>query len=337
MPEYMTRGTEMMLLQGGQFRYDKGATATTMPLPCRGAGDTPIVVNPELFAGLMKMGVLSIEKRANAVSVVTTTGLQARIPVMLDPFRKLELTVGKDSSAVDPDLFMAWLRLAAIASRTLKSHSIYTYRSNVFTYNRVALVASRLPSAWPVPAVSSAKHVNAIQTALCEKAVVSAYCSRNEILVRTDTMAMQVESTDETMPQPPIDLLSKFKPHSASTLASVDAQTFRSASEQMALVAQALTSRKAELQVDEQMVDFCPEKGGLTVSSSGASIFMEGVRWVGSPIRTPLRAFAALSTIGRDVQTMDLIAAPAAGRSSPLVLRAAETSFFLAAEAGAES
>lgn len=332
MSETMTRGAQFMVLHGAMMRHDVGAFAKSTPLPVDVSKNYPVMVSPELFGGLLKMGIKSIESAgSNAISITTMTGLQAKIPVVTDPHRNLNLSISKESTNVDPQLFNAWICASvSIAKAIPRATNVYTYRSNAFVYNNYVMVTARLTKAWPLATVANVKHLGLLWSEINRTTVTSARCTMSEILVETsEGQALRVEAEEEAMPLQPVTMLAKLKAHVATPLLAIDAQALRVAAEQIAVVAQAATMLSSAKNVDH--VVFSQDKGTLVLRAQGDRIHIGSVQWPFGAIRVQTKAFAALQEIPARCTEVQIIAVPNKGISSPLVLRADDLSFFMAA------
>lgn len=335
MSESMTRGAQMMVLQGSSMRHDIGALAKAAPLPCGELGDIPMMVDPELFQGLLKLGIKTMRADRNSLSIQTTTGLKARVPVMVDPHRNMRLSISSECESVDPAKFKEWMQAAVAVSKAVaKSNSVYTYRSSIFSYNKHVLVAVRLSAPWPLPTVANAKHVGTIWNDISDVELEMASCTSSEILVRTKgQVTTRVEAEEETMPLPPLELLAMVKPHLQKVKLVFEAAQLRAAVDQIVVVAQAARAIKDFSQAGNEFVEFVPSGSALTMRFNANTVHLD-VPWNLGAIKVPFRAFTALAAIPHDCATVDVVAAPTESATTPLVLRAGAMSFFLAAASG---
>lgn len=328
MSEQMTRGTPLMVIQGASLRHDTGAVARSATLPCKldSAAESPVMVNPELFSGLMKMGIKSLKGHNNALTVHTQSGLKARIPVVHDPHRNMQLSIGKDGIEVQPGLFQSWLDAALLIARGTSEAMTYTYRSTTFAFNRHVMIAARLAKGWPLPSITSSKHLQPIQQSIAGHEIAEVSCTSSEILVKTTSAhAVRVESAEMTMPEQPIGMIAQYKPHTLPPLLSVDASLLMDAIQQVVVVAQANRVN------DTHVVELVPHKGYLVIRSTWTQVHIEGVAWPFGTVKVPFKGFASLIALAGKFDLVEVVSVPTPERPSDvLIIRAGVFSFFLA-------
>lgn len=334
MSESMTRGMPLMALQGATMRHDIGTLSMSSALPVKAGQGDPMMVNPHIFAGLLDIGITSIDQVRNALDIRTKTGLSARLPVVVDPHRNMALRIGAGGVEVPPELFVEWLTASVAIAKAMGRAvgSIYTYRSNVFAYNSSVMVAARLSKAWPTPSTANPRLLANILAAVDGCTITSAQCSETEVLVRTDkAKVLRAEAQEEPTPQQPVDMLARFKSHIAPAIQSLPANALRDVVHQLRLVADAFGNVSAAAEVR-----MCPDAKGLMVRLLDNKVHVPCEHWTLGRLDVPFRSFVTLGAIPNDSSEVHFVSAPSVRPSAPLVLRSGNLSFFMAAAARGE-
>lgn len=335
MSESMTRGTNTMTLRGAQIREDVGSIARMMMLPDGVDVDPiPLMVNHELFAGLMQMGVVTVEKQKNALKISTQTGLRALLPALPDPHREIELGLSSDEQSIDPGLYAEWFKAATTATQIVgRNATVFTYRKNVFCFTREAMVSVRLSKPWPLPTVTAAKHIARLQQETRDTRVVTANATTTELLIRTETRAtIKVESEAQTMPLEPNNMLAAYKTHSMKSLSQLDAQAFRSVATQLMLAEQASAGFGRAISGASKFVEIAPGKNALHFQLGENEVCVDGVDWTFNRIQVPMTAFKLLAALPQDIVQLDVMVVPAATEVGPFILKMGDVSIFLVAQ-----
>lgn len=331
MSESMTRGTPLMALQGTRMRHDVGTLSVNSELPVGVGKDYPVMVNPYIFAGLLDIGITAINVQKNALTITTQTGLKAKLPVIPDPHRVMELRLSEGGAEVEPTLFVEWLNQAVAIGKAIGrySGSVYTYRSNNFVFNSSVMIAARLSKGWPVPCSANPKLLSNIIAQSSEDEVKRAICNETEVLVKTASgKVLRAESAEDQLPQQPIEMLARFKAHSAPATQSLNAVDLRDAAIQLRLIAEAFGVAESN-----EEVYISADAKGLTVKLLDSLVHFACDGWKLGNLNVPMRSFLTLSAIPTTCKEAHIVASPTTGNQSPLVLRAGNLSFFMAAAA----
>lgn len=330
MSESMTRGAEVMLLQGTTLRHDKAGMALTMPLPCGDAGPTPLMIDPEKFSGLIAMGITEIAQLRNALSVTTATGLRARLPALADPHRNMALEVGSEPRRIAPALFSEWLAAGLALTAASGSAVLYTYRSHAFVFSRVAMAATRLSAGWPMPSVIDAAHLRDIKRHIGPGPVDSVEASRALLLVKSQGRVLRLEARDATLPPAPIELLAQCKLHSLASIGEMESLALAAAVKQIALTHAAHGSLCEDAGDPRVEVRFSPR--GMSLRTRLASVEVRGQLPSAQPMTTSLSALKILQAAPQFDATTHLVVYPDAPGATAIALRAASTSMRVAAQ-----
>lgn len=334
MSESMTRGTPLMALQGARMRHDTGTLSLSSKLPVEVGRDHPVMVNPHIFAGLLGIGITSIESQKNALSITTQTGLRAKLPVIPDPHRIMELRLSEGGSEVGSEQFVEWLHHAVAISKAINRHtgSAYTYRSNVFVYNSSVMVTARLKKGWPAPCIANPRLLANILTHTTADPVQAAICGETEVLVKTVSgTVLRAESAEDQLPNQPVEMLAQYKSHQAPSVQTLGALELRDAAVQLRLVAEAFGQMPANAEVS-----VTADSKGVTLRHKDNKVHFPCEGWKLGRLDVPLRSFITLSAIPADCSEVDIVSAPKPGSPAPLIFRAGNLSFFMAAAARGE-
>ncbi len=329
MSESMTRGTPLMALQGARMRHDKGTLSLSSRLPFEVSKDHPVMVNPHIFGGLLDIGITSIEAHKNSLSIKTQTGMQAKLPVIPDPHRVMELRLSEGGSEVGPEQFEEWLSQTVTISKAINRYtgSAYTYRSNVFVYNSSVMVAARLKKGWPTPSIANPRLLANIMVHLAMDPVEAAICSETEVLVKTRAgTVLRAESAEDQLPNQPVEMLARYKSHAAPSAQVFDAHELRDAAIQLRLVAEAFGQSAANAEVK-----VTADAKGVTLRHHDNRVHLPCEGWGIGQLDVPLRSFITLSAIPNDCEEVHIVCAPKTGAPTPLIFRAGNLSFFMAA------
>lgn len=334
MSESITRGTPLMALKGARMRHDIGTLSLSSKLPVEVGRDHPVMVNPHIFAGLLGIGITSIEAHKNALTIKTQTGMQAKLPVVPDPHRVMELRLSEGGSAIEAGQFVEWLNQAVVISKAINRYtgSAFTYRSNVFVYNSSVMVAARLTKGWPAPCIANPRLLANILAHTSGDPVNAAICSETEVLVKTTSgTVLRAESAEDQLPNQPVDMLARYKSHLAPAVQTLGAHELRDAAVQLRLVAEAFghTASNAEVKVNA-------DAKGVTLRHQDNKVHFPCEGWTLGQLDVPLRSFITLSAIPADCSEVHIVSAPQTGSPSPLIFRAGNLSFFMAAAARGE-
>ncbi|MDT8992840.1 hypothetical protein RQP54_18345 [Curvibacter sp. APW13] len=331
MSESMTHGTPLMALHGSVMRHDVGTLSLSSQLPVLIDHDYPVMVNPHIFGGLLDIGITEIQSQKNGLSIKTTTGLHAKLPVIPDPHRVMELRLSEGGSAVDPEEFAAWLKQAVTISKAISRHagSAYTYRSNVFVFNSSVMVAARLKKGWPVPCTANPRLLASILAHTAADPVKAAICAESEVLVKTASgKVLRAESAESQLPNQPVDMLARYKTHTAVAIQTIPAQDLCKAAIQLRCIAEAFGKSVAGADVK-----MAADASGVTVQLQDNKIHFPCDGWTLGKLDVPLQSFITLSAIPTDCDEVHVVSAPHTGSPSPLIFRAGNLSFFMAAAA----
>ncbi|BDT74053.1 hypothetical protein os4_36060 (plasmid) [Comamonadaceae bacterium OS-4] len=331
MSESMTRGAPLMALQGTRMRHDVGTLSVNSELPVAVGKDHPVMVNPHIFAGLLDIGITAITVHKNALAITTQTGMEAKVPVIPDPHRVMELRLSEGGSEVEASLFVEWLNQSVAIGKAIGRHSgvVYTYRSNAFVFNSSVMIAARLSKGWPVQCTANPKLLANIIAQSAQDEVKRAICSDTEVLVKTASgTVLRAESAEDQLPQQPIEMLARFKAHTAPPLQVLNAGDLRDAAMQLSLISEAFGPSVANAEVH-----MTADAKGVTVKLLDSLVHFACEGWKLGNLNVPMRSFLTLRAIPVECNEAQIVASPTPGSQSPLVLRAGNLTFFMAAAA----
>lgn len=329
MSEAMTRGADVMFLRGNTLRHDRAGVAVSMPLPCGDAGPTPLMIDADRFAGLIDMGITSIDQARNALSISTKTGLRAVLPALADPHRAMELAAPEEHESIAPDLFSEWLDAALALTTAASSTVVCTYRSHAFVFNRRAMAATRLSTGWPMPSVVDAQLLRYLKRHIAEKSVDSVKASKVLLLVQAQARVLRIEVKDAQLPQTPIEMLANAKAHKLPSLGELRSEEVAAAVRQIALT-HAANSTAREV---DAAIEMKPSVRGLVLRSRLASVEIDGRLPAIPTAKTSLSALKMLQAAPQFSETIQLLAYPGHENASAFIVRAGTTAFFMAATA----
>lgn len=320
-----------MALQGTRMRHDVGTLSMNSELPVGVGKEHPVMVNPHIFAGLLDIGITAINVQKNALAITTRTGMHAKLPVFPDPHRVMELRLSEGGSEVDAALFVEWLTQVVSIGKAIGRHSgvVYTYRSNAFVFNSSVMIAARLTKGWPVPCSSNPRILANILTQTLGDGVTRAIVSESEVLVKTVSgTVLRAESAEEQLPQQPVEMLARFKSHTAPSVQTLNARDLRDAAVQLRLVAEAFgpTVANAEVKISA-------DSKGLAVRFNDNLVHFACDDWKLGHLEVPMRSFLTLTAIPEDCSEAHIVASPSPESASPFIVRAGNLSFFMAAAA----
>lgn len=330
MSESMTRGAEVMLLQGTTMRHDRAGMALTMPLPCGNAGPTPLMIDPERFGGLIAMGITEISQGCDALSVTTATGLRARLPALADPHRNMTLEAGSEPKSIAPALFTEWLAAGLALTAASGSAVLYTYRSNAFVFTRLAMAAARLSAGWPMPSVMDATQLRDIKRLIGQAPVDSVQASRALLLVKSQGRVLRLEAREATMPAAPIELLAQCKVHRLASMGEIESAALAAAVTQIALTHAAHGPLRED--AGDPRVEVRLSLKGMALRTKLASVEIPGQLPSAQPVVTSLSALKILQAAPQFGDATHLVAYPDTPGATAIAMRAASTSMRVAAQ-----
>lgn len=337
MSESMTRGADVMLVQGTTVRHDRAGMAVTMPLPCGDAGPVPLAIDPERFAGLVSMGITHIECGRATLGVTTQTGLKASLPALADPHRTMTLGVAGDHQVIAPTLFTEWLDAGVALASAASSPVVCTYRSHVFVFTRKTLAATRLAAGWPMPSVIDAAHLRNVKRIIGQEPVDSAEATRALLLARAQGRVLRIEARDALLPQSPIEMLARTKAHQLPAIGEMASAALAAAVQQLWLTHQAFGTLRDD--GGDPTVEVRPNARGLVLRTRLASIEVAG-QMPGAPALpaslTSLAALKVLQACADFGEKTQLVAYPGVADAGSLIVRTGNTSMFAAAQAAKE-
>jgi hypothetical protein len=316
------------------MRHDKGTLSLTSRLPFEVGQEHPVMVNPHIFGGLLDIGITSVEAHKNALTITTQTGMLARVPVIPDPHRVMELRLSEGGSEVSPEQFQEWLDLAVIISKAINRYTgaAYTYRSNIFVFNSSVMIAARLNKGWPLPCIANPRLLARILAHASTDPVKAAICSENEVLVKTTSgTVLRAESAEEQLPNQPVDMLARYKSHLAPSVQALNGTELRDAATQLRLISEAFGQTAAH-----EEVRVTADAKGVTLRHQDNKLHFPCEGWSLGRLDVPLRSFMTLSAIPADCTEVQIVCAPTPGSPTPLIFRAGNLSFFMAAAARGE-
>lgn len=320
MSKFLAADKNLALLQGDRCGIYRGPTAAVNSIPGMNAGSSSAMVDPQLFEELIRMGVTSAQVHRNALSVQTKTGLRARIPVVIDPLRDTTLNQPVNGEAVSVFAFDKWLTGAQAVAKATGS-LVYTWRSNVFSYQRNVLASARLDSAWPVFWVLEKQALDTFAGCIGEREVRNVSISRAELLVSAESFQARASAPELPMPEPAIALLAKIKPHTGAVQFQVPMNHIRPAIRQIKVLAAAHRIKDASVTVSST-------DGSLRIRSDFLDIEVPGVTLSQHAFRTTSSALMALDAIAGDV--LEIVQDTSNDANAPLVVRGQNISLLLA-------
>lgn len=310
----------LALLQDDRCGVFRGSTAAVNAIPGMDVGSASAMVNPHLFEELMRMGVISANVQRNALTVQTKTGLRARIPVVIDPLRDTALNQPADGQTVSGAAFGQWLA-GALAVAKATGSLVYTWRSNVFSYQRNVLASARLDSAWPVFFAVQKQALDTFAGCIGEREIKDASVSRLELLVGAETFQARVTAPELPMPESAMALLAKVKPHTGAAQFLVPMNLIRPAIHQIKVLAGAHRIKDSSVSVSQI-------HGSLRIRSEFLDIEVPGVTLSQHAFRTASSALMALDAIEGDV--LEIVQDAGNDVNAPLVVRGKNISLLLA-------
>ncbi len=310
----------LALLQDDRCGFFRGSTAAVNAVPGMDVGSDSAMVDPQLFEELTRMGVTSASVQRNALIVQTKTGLRARIPVVIDPLRHTALNQPADGQTVSAAAFRQWMAGALSVAKATGS-VIYTWRSNVFSYQRNVLASARLDSAWPVFLAVSKPSLDTFVGCIGEREISDVSVSRLELLVGAKTFQARISAPELPMPEPAMALLAKVKPHTGDVQYRVPMHLIRPAIHQIKVLAGANRVKDAGVTVSSI-------RDALRIHGDFLDIEVPGVTLSQHAFRTTSSALMALDAVEGDV--LEIVQDTGGDASAPLVVRGQNISLLLA-------
>lgn len=310
----------LALLQDDRCGFFRGSTAAVNAVPGMDVGAQSAMVNPQLFEELTRMGVISARVQRNALNVQTKTGLRARIPVVIDPLRHTALNQPADGQTVSVAAFHQWIA-GALAVAKATGSVIYTWRSNVFSYQRNVLASARLNSAWPVFLAVHKQSLDTFVGCIGDREIRDVSVSRLELLVGAQTFQARISAPELPMPEPAIALLAKVKPHTGAVQYRVPMHLVRPAIHQIKVLAGAYRVKDAGVTVSSV-------RGALRIRGDFLDIEIPGVTLSPLAFRTTSSALMALDAI--DGEVLEVAQDAGNDANAPLVVRGQNINLLLA-------